>query len=157
MSEKFEIREKVDYGYVINLRLSRIAEARSNLFIKHNSSPMENVRVYMDHVEALYAILLPELRDDAGKFLELANKVFFMMKDLEDIDDKNKKREIWNQISKLLDEYGVRNELKNIMKGRVFLHSVVAFIIDEALSRIIERLNTAGLLLRGRVIKVGKV
>jgi hypothetical protein len=47
-------------------------------------------------------------------------------------------------------------DLRNKVESSSFEHEGVAFIIDKALEEMITKLDSAGLLMRGKPVKVGK-
>jgi len=195
MGEYFEVYEKVDYGNVINTQLSRIARARS-LLLEHKgntlglSTGLYNTLTYLNHVEALYTILLPSLRGDSGKYLDTARRLAYIIKKVKEIDIPgtcvDKDTDLWILLNYDLSDWGeepseneedescekyleeikeymnkllseLPEDLRNKVKSSSFEHEGVVFIIDKALEEMITKLDSAGLLMRGKPIKVGKV
>lgn len=187
MGEYFETYEKVDYGSVINTQLSRIARARS-LLLEHKgntlglSTGLYNTLTYLNHVEALHTILLPSLRGDSGKYLDIARRLAYLIKKMKEIDEipgkcfdedaslegeelseneeinescKKYIEEFEEHLDKLLSE--LPEDLRNKVRSSSFEHEGVAFIIDKALEEMITKLDNAGLLMKGKPVKVGKV
>jgi len=160
---KFESYEKVDYGYVINMQLNRIAEIRSKLggIDEEGSYLVRVLNEYLFHVDTLFAILLPELRGDSEKYLVAAFRMGILEAklrkikselewetkskeaDKEKVEELKKRRdEIEEQLKKIKEEYGVKEVLR---------------LVDKALEEMLKKLNEANLLLRGKTVKVGTV
>lgn len=156
---RFEIGEKVDYGYVINRQLDRIAEIRSKVFKSVGGDVFNDVVYnraldYISHLESLYALLLPELKGDVGTMLrdakDLVIRILNFHSRCRHEEEKEKCRKLWDKVEKLGNElckkYGLRN----------FGGSGTAFeICDKALESMIASLNSVGLLLRGKPVKLG--
>jgi len=164
MSEHYELYEKVDYGSVINLHLSRVMYVRGKLFTDMGGSllkdrTLHNVEVYIDHVEALYTVLLPPLRGESRKYLDIANSYlrYYMMLEgaKENKEEGGNEDKLKEEMKRLVDELpeDVRDRISNCW----FLYKRIALIVDKALEEMITKLNEAGLLLRGKVVKVGRV
>lgn len=140
MSWSKEFSEHVDYGFVINAQLNRIAEARSKLCGVEGcpsvaSYSVEALNVYYHHVSTLYAILLPELRGDAGMYLEAVARIDYL-----------KRGKPSDEVSKELNEIKEKLGTLNVLE-----------LIDKALEVMLVRLSEAGLLMRSRSVKVGVV
>lgn len=74
--------------------------------------------------------------------------------------EKNKEKsenkvKLKEEMKRLVDELpeDVRDRISNCW----FLYKRIALIVDKALEEMITKLNEAGLLLRGKVVKVGRV
>jgi hypothetical protein len=134
-----EYWERADYGSVLNAQLDRVAAQRSEI---GQISPFETSRLrgiaYSFAVEALYMLLLPELREGLEEPLMLMKKMR-VSEDAEEIDEL---------VERLPEPY--RGLAKASPRGIEFVYAS-----DYLLSLILERLNKAGLLLRGRAVKVG--
>lgn len=162
---RFEVSEKVDYGYVINRQLDRIAEIRSKIFKSFEGDIFDNTAFnraldYISHLESLHALLLPELKGNVGG----------MLRDVEALIDniwlyevcKRKKgkeecKELHNKIRELLRNLRVKYELQNDEVRTSDWFYVVFAICDKALEMMITNLNSVGLLLRGKPVKLGVV
>jgi len=78
--------QTVDYVFTINRQLDRIAEARSNIIAYNTDFPeITGFIRYLSSVEALYALLLKELRGNAAKYLGLARKAYNLIFDLNEL------------------------------------------------------------------------
>jgi len=165
---KFESYEKVDYGYVINMQLNRIAEIRSKLgggvvgrYDSVGSYLVSVLNEYLFHVDTLSRILLPELRGDSEKYLVAAFRMGILEEELKDIENelkwetkkdevdkekveelKKRRDEIEEQLKKIEEDYGIKSVLR---------------LVDKALEEMLKKLNEANLLLRGKTVKVGTV
>jgi|GEM_PF-3356844 len=148
-----ETREQLSYTYVINAQLDRIARIRSLLVeegVEISSSHFINkIFNYVKSVEALHAILLPELRGSSTQLLILANRVFDLERSTTRKEDGEAKEEEI-EIMKLL---GLWDEFK--ARGQCLVGELTMRIADKALEEMLVNLNRAGLLLPGRVVKVG--
>lgn len=179
-SRLVETRESVDYAYVINLQLDRIANMRSRIFqaapenIPFRSSQMWNFLMYLSHVESLYAMLLPELRGDSGKYLETAKKLYWYETNINRLEEKLKDLEEYHRKEREEIE-SVKAEIERLKKERIKImadlpmevkKSVAAigyywvryvYVVDKALEEMLKKLNEAGLLLHGKSVKIGVV
>ena len=174
MSLVKEFREKVDYTYVINIQLDRIGEMRSKIFQVQNpldDQPLKwSFLTYLSHVEALYTILLPELRGNARKYLKIARKLFIietkgynLSRELEELKKYYKSKERIDEVEKQLNELKEEWEktLKELSKDGVeaettgFLWARLAYVVDKAVEEMLRKLNEAGLLLGGKKVMVG--
>lgn len=85
-----ELYETVDYTYVVNKQLMEVAKARSRIFRRtgeyENAETDYTVFQYYMSVETLYSILLPWLRGDSGKYLEIAHDLFNIYLELNGIE-----------------------------------------------------------------------
>ena len=181
-----EPREKVDYTYVINMQLDRIAAIRSKKNVVRDEQPPfdivgTNALWYLSHVEALYAILLPELRGNALKYLKLARNLLGIYGNIESLRKEREKvetdlkhpyttpEEIEEAKRKLKE---IKERIKELSKAKeeilkelpadvqenirtvVFVYEKVFFIVDKALEEMLVKLNDAGLLLSGKKVRV---
>lgn len=167
MRRRFEVSEKVDYGYVINRQLDRIARVRSavykdldsDIFSEKNVKPVNRLYDYLFALEALHAILLPELRGDTREILAhvkaLAPRVAEFMRNYcgwtEDSGTTSEwcvqlREELRPKIESLRKRYGIRS-----------VHPLFALfeLADLALERMLVGINDAGLLMRSRPVRVG--
>jgi hypothetical protein len=134
-----EYWEQADYGSVLNAQLDRVAAlrsqaARSTLYGTYRQQGL----LYSFAVETLYMLLLPELREGLEEPLML-------MKKMRTADSEE---EIEALVEQLPEPYKSLAEASP--QGFEFVYAA-----DYLLERILERLNRAGLLLRGRTVKVG--
>ncbi len=202
MSYKFEISEKVDYGAVINMHLNRIAAIRSELYhVEEGISrtpfdPIERVFLkYLSAAEALYTILLPELRGESRKYLLSARRIYHLHKRLNKIEEEiereqdiadsiestkellwkdksrleaekaklyekikkleEKAKELENKIEKTIESLG-QDVLENWRSARYLYHKMM-FIVDKAIEEMVKQLNEAGLLMRGKNVRVSTI
>ena len=182
-----ETKDKMDYVMVVNRHLDRVAEVRSRVYLekikKYHTSNYdawrENVLDYLGTVEALYSLLLPSLRGNAGQLLAKARKLLMTIDDLLDIvlymdgryevvrklpwiqklresgqletTKENLEREYNNLLNEIPKEY--KNKLGSAVQP---LDHVVAFI-DLALEEMLKRLDKAGLLLSGKSVSLGVI
>jgi len=155
-SKVFETSETVDYSTVINYQLNRIAEIRSRIH-KYALSESFNIdypyvamaREYLAAVETLYVLLLPDLRGRAKKYLDLAREIFsILQKNKPSEEDRERIQEIYEELP---------DDLKPMQKGHYYVGLFPLPVIDAILSTLIEELNAAGLLMRGKTITVGVV
>lgn len=138
-----EVSERADYGHVINRQLDRIVRVRSRMAhgipIEHRAlwvySGAQLVE-YFHSVYALYVVLLPELRGDAHRYLRAAC----------DLEANLHRARAEGREAEVKEKY--RRELGA---------SDPLALVDRALEEIIVNLNEAGLLMRGRQVKVGSV
>lgn len=134
-----EYWERADYGSVLNAQLDRVAAlrsqtARSSAYATYRQQGL----LYSFAVETLYMLLLPELREGLEEPLML-------MKKLRVADSEE---EIEALVEQLPEPYKSLAEASP--QGFEFVYAS-----DYLLEQILERLNKAGLLLRGRTVKVG--
>lgn len=101
-ASRFEAREKVDYGYVINMQLGKIADVRSKLGMmpslegpryleKTDTYYLARVTEYYHHVRTLWAILLPELRGGSARYLDAVVRLDSIESELKELDSQRKK------------------------------------------------------------------
>lgn len=145
MSFKREVFEKVDYGAVINFHLNRVAEARSNLpVVKNLITPaghsLSQLNRYFYAVDTLRAILLPNLRGGAERYLRAAREALNIIDLLEDSPNPEEEERLRGALEELKRKFGTSDPLK---------------LIDKALEEMLTKLNEAGLLLRDRWVAVG--
>jgi hypothetical protein len=134
-----EYWEQADYGSVLNAQLNRVALLRSRAAQRTMfSTYREQALPYSFAVETLYMLLLPELREGLEELVLLAKK----------LRTAEKVEEVEELVEKLPEPY--RSLASESPPGFAFVYAS-----DYLLSLILERLNRAGLLLRGRVVKVG--
>jgi hypothetical protein len=134
-----EYWEQADYGSVLNAQLDRVAYLRSKVGQPAMfSSYREQALPYSFAVEALYMLLLPELREGLEEILLLVKKLR-VARGAEEIEEL---------IEQLPEPY--RSLAEASPPSFAFVYAS-----DYLLERILERLNKAGLLLRGRAVKVG--
>ena len=151
--------EKVDYGYVINRLLLRIAEVKGDLLkprpdVVVGDSSLRNVADYLYHVEALHTILIPELRGASTKYLDVASRLLTLLNDLQECkDDKDRVRELERKASELLEE--LPKDLAEKVASQRYYHKMVSLIIDKALEEMLQRLYESGLLIKGKHYRVG--
>lgn len=154
-----EIRENLDYGAVINTQLSRIAYLRTNLYVviegqlQRMISTEDGFRNYLLSVEALYAILLPELKANAEKYLDLARLLYLYYREY---FDKRRKHLDVSEVKKKIEDVKAKlpnNVLEKISSSPSIYHWL-AFIVDLALEEMLKKLNEAGLLLGGKKVTV---
>ncbi|RLE87056.1 MAG: hypothetical protein DRN04_18660 [Thermoprotei archaeon] len=178
-SRLVETRESVDYAYVINLQLDRIANMRSRIFQEPEKVPFKSLGVwgflmYLSHVESLYAMLLPELRGDSGKYLKIAKTLYWYETDIDRLEKKLKDLEQYSW-TKREEKEAVKAEIERLRKEKIrilnelpedvrenvrtikYLWIHFVYVIDKALEEMLKKLNEAGLLLHGKSVKIGVV
>jgi len=134
-----EYSEQADYGSVLNAQLDRVAYLRSKagqpaMFSSYRGQALP----YSFAVETLYMLLLPELREGLEEILLLMKKLR-VAREAEEIEEL---------VEKLPEPY--RSLALESPPSFAFVYAT-----DYLLTCILERLNKAGLLLRGRAVKVG--
>ncbi|MEM2348038.1 MAG: hypothetical protein QW267_07130 [Sulfolobales archaeon] len=163
---RFESEEKVDYGYVINRQLDRIATVRSNVFKSMEGDvskyvPYSRLLDYISALESLHALLIPELKDNVRTMLSLAKSLAFSYykcaeekegsyKYSKEKEGSDSCKEFEDALMKVIEKYGLQSR-KNLSIYAVFE------LCDKALEIMIKNLNDAGLLMRGKTIKLGAV
>ena len=158
MSIVREPRDRIDYGYVINFQLDRIAKARSELYQKTSGTVFQdviksNALKYLAHVEALYSILLPEIRGEAEKYLAAARELYTIRSRLERDEFRGRRRELTEKIKEVYVR--LPEDVARRLEKKIFLYEDVVLLADKALEILLTRLNEAGLLLSGRRIMIG--
>jgi len=185
MSLVKEPKERVDYAYVINMQLNRIASIRSKMMQEQPESAFHdilkrNALWYLAHVEGLYAILLPELRGNARKYINIARKLVRIIdridalkKEKEDLERSQndpflrKPESVYRaKLVKIEEKYEelkakrkalyneLPEEIRNLVENSVFMYEPVFYVVDAALEEMLVRLNEVGLLLSGKKVKV---
>ncbi|MCX8186956.1 MAG: hypothetical protein N3G48_07640 [Sulfolobales archaeon] len=169
----FEIEEKVDYGSVINMQLNRIAVARSSIFdvngketyfrnlhvgnVVHENVVLGNSASYLSAIRGLVAILIPELRGKSIEILNDAEQLLFLThacyrakleKRVDDCSVANPK--LGEKINDIKKKYGYD-------LNTVFNEKIIVELCDMALEVLLVNINSAGLLMRGRSVKLGRV
>lgn len=162
-----ESYDKVDYAMVLNAQLNRIMVARS---VVSSKSQLLGYRKYLDSVEALYFMLLPQLRGNAWPYIELANKILFTLipalgvwnnlncsgileAGLEASQDKEKCLRLKKAIDQVVNDIGRFTDLP----PTPFYEKLAVYSLDRALEIMVANMDRAGLLLRGKTVLVGAV
>ncbi|OYT54732.1 MAG: hypothetical protein B6U76_07120 [Desulfurococcales archaeon ex4484_217_2] len=116
-------------------------------------STEDGFRNYLLSVEALYAILLPELKANAEKYLDLARLLYLYYREY---FDKRRKHLDVSEVKKKIEDVKAKlpnNVLEKISSSPSIYHWL-AFIVDLALEEMLKKLNEAGLLLGGKKVTV---
>jgi hypothetical protein len=176
MNQVFEeVKEKADYGAVINQHLMRIVAVRSVIFRTGSRTVVDNVADYLYAVESLYSILLPELRGDSREYLDLGFQMLRVVSDWFNAKTSCEQREMiprinpcsdaeWDEVKRLEDRIaefveGLPTDLRERMTRLPYYnyyHRGIVMLADKALEEMLVRLNEAGLLMRGTPVRVGK-
>jgi len=169
LSSRFvEPRESIDYVYVIHAQLDRVAKARTQLYKNGLSvNPFETgVTNYLFALESLHAILLPELRGNSKKYINLAWKLLYLDMAIEGTRGKERNsitippyKSQSDKLTKLKEEREriIPKDVKEQLYEMCYYmaYRAAALVADKALEEMLRKLNEAGLLIRGKAIKVG--
>lgn len=161
-----EAYDKVDYAMVLNAQLNRVAAARSRISTK---TQLLGYRKYLDSVEALYFMLLPKLRGDSWPYIELANKILFVLipalgvynnlncsaleSGFENDLDRDKCLRLKESINSVLNDL---TQFPDLPKTS-FYEKLAVYSLDKALEIILENMDRAGLLMHGKTVLFGAV
>ena len=150
----FESRESIDYVYVIHRQLDRIATIRTQInIITPERNEADRLKEYIAAVEALYTVLLPELRGNAGEYIRRAYRIYFLLQKIRDSsgEEKSKLKEVMFKV--------LPKEVLSFLSytGFYLNYQPAVLVLDLALEEMIKRLNAAGLLIRGREVVVSAV
>jgi len=135
---------------VINRQLDRVAEARSSVFKATKwdvSSSVSYSRLldYLSALEALHALLLPELKDDVREILSSVKYLAYKYSKCR--EEKDCERLVAEEIGELANKYGLQYKMLSFY--------VLFDLCDKALEIMMTNLNRAGLLMRGKIVKLG--
>ena len=149
-----EYFDKMNYSIVVNRQLDRAIEARSRAVPPNRHT----ATAYLMAVEALYASLLPSLRGRAGDYIVKAREALNIATAIEQLEKTNpvkaretpRGRELYGKLE------GLSREVLG-GQGGFYLnpYHFAMQVADRALEEMLDNLNGAGLLLRGRVVRAG--
>ena len=150
---RFEARQDIDYVYVIHAQLDRIMQLRNEVVAPtgygHAAIP---AIYYINAVESLYALLLPELRQGAKEYIDLASKVAWLERRIREASEREKKKELEEELRNILPE-DIREKMD--FRRAWVVGQIAAWIADKALEIMLRNLRKAGLLIRGREVGLG--
>ncbi|MEM1766147.1 MAG: hypothetical protein QXY89_07165 [Zestosphaera sp.] len=164
---RFETSEKADYGFVINRQLDRVARVRTHVPRDMKESYSEAMFFwlfnYIMALEALYALLIPELKDEevremlsTAAYLNILHQRCFSEIEYRADPRDERAAELLKTNPKCVKFREKIDEVMNKYKiPRVSYISAIFYLCDKALEVMLAKLNTSGLLMRGRVVKLG--
>ena len=150
---KEEIRVKVDYGYMINVRLLEISRYRSNM----GNYYVQDVLKYLENVNSLISLIIFDWRKEVKEIAFRLYEMIGILSALSTTVENEKRKKLANMFNESLRELpeDFQDEFSKYSRFTSDICFIVTKLIDKLFEKIVDHLRNEGILLRTKEVALG--